>query len=280
MSFNKKANWAMLLPCLGFLLFYVVPYIASFYYAFTNNAFDTEFVGFKNFADVLYNHVYRMALGNTLVFTVAGVFMLMAFSIFISILFSLAGRAYAALRIAFILPMLLPTAGVSLIWRMVFNPGGQLNFSAQIYTNLWQRLFSPQLIPLYLLFIWKYCGINIIIISSAMADIPEEIGQAASLDGITPFGLYRHIIIPMAAPAFFFSLILSFVNSFRIYKEIFYLFGGEYPPSSVYMLQHFMNNHFQKLNYQLLSAGGIVFLIIICTPVLVFLRRQTRKGDL
>ena len=257
----------------GFMLFYTVPFFYSFRYAFTRNAFDMVFVGFDNFKSVLENNTYLLALGNTVRFTLLGVALIMLFSLFISLLFSMAGPKYSPLRAVFVLPMLLPTAGLSLIWRTVFNPNGALNFSVSISSGFWGELLSPQLIPLYLLFLWKYCGFNIILISSAMTGISSDIYDAARLDGAGLAGVYRRIIIPLIRPALFFSLVLSFVNSFRIFKEIYYLFGGDYPPNAVYMVQHFMNNQFSKLNYQLLSAGAILFTALIAglilTPYLI-----------
>ena len=285
MTYKKKAVFIMLPALAGFLLFFILPFFGSFKYAFTRNAFDSSFVWFDNFKSVLSNHIYRLALGNTTRFTLLGVTAIMLFSLIVSLLFTLAGPKYSFLRAAFILPLLLPTAGVSLIWKVIFNPDGALSFSTHISSGFWGELVSPQLVPLYLLFLWKYCGFNIILISSAMTGIPSEIYDAARLDGAGLVKIYSRIIVPLIRPALFFCLILSFVNSFRIFKEIYYLFGGDYPPNSVYMVQHFMNNQFSKLNYQLLSAGAIVFTAIIVFLVLggirlsrgeAFFRRRLR----
>ena len=263
LTYKKKAVFIMLPAMAGFLLFFTVPFFGSFRYAFTRNAFDSTFVLFDNFTSVLTNHIYMLALGNTLRFTLLGVTAIMLFSVVVSLLFTLAGPKYSFMRAAFVLPLLLPTAGISLIWRVIFNPNGALSFSTNFSTGFWGELVSPQLLPLYLLFLWKYCGFNIILISSAMAGIPTEIYDAARLDGAGAVKIYSKMIVPLIRPALFFCLILSFVNSFRIFKEIYYLFGGDYPPNSVYMIQHFMNNQFNKLNYQLLSAGSIVFTFIV-----------------
>lgn len=271
-NYKKKAVLIMLPALAGFMLFFTAPFFGSFKYAFTRNAFDAAFVGLENFKDVLSNNVYMLALGNTVRFTLFGVTAIMLFSLAVSLLFTVAGPKYSFLRVAFVLPLLLPTAGVSLIWRVIFNPDGALSFSTSVSTGFWGEIISPQLIPLYLLFLWKYCGFNIILISSAMTSIPPEIFDAARLDGAGLGAVYRRIVVPLIRPALFFCLILSFVNSFRIFKEIYYLFGGDYPPNSAYMVQHFMNNQFGKLNYQLLSAGAIVFTAIIVVLVLGGLR--------
>ena len=263
MSYKKKAVLVMLPSLAGFMLFYTLPFFYSFRYAMTRSVFDASFVGLGNFGRVLANDTYMLALGNTVRFTILGVALIMLFSLFVSFLFSQAGPKYSPLRAAFIIPMLLPTAGLSLIWRVIFNPDGALSFSANISSGFWGELVSPQLVPLYLMFLWKYCGFNIILITSAMAGIQTELYDAARLDGAGLFNIYRRIIIPQIRPVLFFCLILSTVNSFRVFREIYFLFGGDYPPNSVYMIQHFMNNQFGRLNYQLLSAGAIMFTAII-----------------
>jgi len=242
------------------MFLYVLPFFWSFIYAFTNNPLQLQFVGFQNFIASFQNPFYMLALRNTLFFTVFGVSLIMIFSTVVSLMLVKAGKKYAPLRMAFILPMLLPTAGSALVWRAMFNADGNLDF-------LW---------PVYLIFIWKYCGFNIILTVAAVSNIPKEIYESASLDGAGVFNVHFWMTLPLIRPTLFFVTVLSTVNSFRIYKEMFYLFGTNYPPDSVYMMQYYMNNSFNRLNYQMLSSGAIIFAFIVFIIVFVAYRFENK----
>jgi len=263
LSYKQKARLLMIPGLSGFLVFYVIPFLGSFAYAFTNNPLQMQFVGFANFVASFQNKYYMLALRNTVIFTIIGVSLIMLFSIVVSVMISTVGRRIAFIRMAFILPMLLPTAGVALVWRTWLNPNGALESTAAFFPGILGELFSPQMIPVYLMFVWKYCGFNIILLVAAIASIPHEVYESAALDGASGLSLHVKITIPMIRPTVFFATILSITNSFRIYKEMYYFYGTDYPPDSVYMLQYYMNNLFNKINYQMLSAGAILFALIV-----------------
>jgi len=268
----------LLIPGLaGFLVFYIIPFVWSFAYAFTNNPLQMRFIWFDNFAASFENPYYLLALRNTLVFTVAGVAVIMVFSTALSIALSAAGRKYKLLRMAFILPMLLPTAGVALVWRAWFNPAGGLPGAEAVLPGVLGELFSPQMLPVYLMFVWKYCGFNIVLTVAAISGIPSEVYEAAALDGASGLRLHLKITLPMIRPTLFFTGVLSVVNSFRVFKEIYYLYGMDYPPDSAYLMQYYMNNSFNKLNYQMLSTGAIIFALIVFVIVFFGYRYDTKK---
>ena len=257
-------------------MFYVVPFFWSFQYALTNNSFERKFSGLDNFVWSFQNPYYRIALGNTFLFTFLGVAVMVVFSLLVSVMLVSAGEKFGFLRVAFVLPILLPTAGIALIWRTIFNPHGVL-LNAPALPGLWGKVFSLEMLPVYLLFLWKYSGFNIILITAAITRIRGEIYEAASLDGAKGWSMHRYITLPMIRPTLFFVTVFSMVNSFRIYKEIYYLFGDGYPPNAVYIIQYYMNNHFQKLNYQYLSSGAIIFALIVFIIVGVAYRLDQKQ---
>ena len=277
MPFRKKCIFLLLPASAGFLLFYVIPFFGSLYYAGTKNTFDHSFVFLDNFISSFQNEFFLLALKNTLMFTVIGVGAIMVFSLVISILLVSAGKRYRFLRAAFVLPMLLPTAGVAQIWRSLFNSGNRLVSAQSVLPGLLGEVFNPQILPVYLLYVWKYCGFNIILLVSAISSIEKEVYEAAALDGASGLRLHWRITAPMIRPTLFFAAVLSFVNSFRIFKEIYYLFGDDYPPDPVYFVQYYMNNNFHKLNYQMLSSGAIIFASVIFVMVLFGYRSDAKK---
>lgn len=248
---------------LGFFVLYVFPFGQSICYSVIASAFDRTFVGFANYQAVWENAYYRLALANTLQFTSASTAMLVLLSLALSLALHGGGRFVGQLRIAFVLPMLLPTAAVIPLFKLMF-PQERLYELAQRWGNGWAfRL------PVYMLYLWKNAGYNVILLTTALALVPREVEEAAALDGAQGLRKLTAITLPMIAHALFFVVVLSVVQSLRVFKEA-YLLYGTYPDPSIYLVQHYMNNHFTKLNYQNLTAGAILFALPVGVAVAVY----------
>lgn len=241
---------------LAFILFYIVPFALSFYYSAIESAFSKRFVGLQNYASVIGNKYFRLALMNTFEFVLTGVPVLTVLSLALSVMLHSLGGRYPLIRGAFILPMLLPTASVVPIFRLLFADG-------------FIRL------PVYLLYYWKNAGFGIILLMAAQMMIPGDIYEAAALDGARGFRRFFSITLPLIAPTLFFTSVLAIVQALRIFKEVYLLYGA-YPDPSIYLVQHYMNNHFFKLNYQNLTAGAIMFALIVYAIVAAFYRFERR----
>jgi multiple sugar transport system permease protein len=198
-----------------------------------------------------------LALKNSLLLIIVCVPILILLALFISLALAYGIKKLKASRIAFILPMILPTASIVLVWRLVFQD-------------------NESVLPIYTLFIWKNIGICIVLLTAAFTSIDNEIFEAASLEGTTTFQLHRYITVPLVAPTILFTILLSIVNSFKVFKESFLYFGGKYPPESNYTLQYYMNNNFLKLDYQALATGAILTSVLIFIIVLGGLTLQRR----
>lgn len=101
----------------------------------------------------------------------------------------------------------------------------------------------PPFGSLLILYVWKYMGLNIVILLTGIAAIPKDMIDAAEIDGAGNFCQDIYLILPNISPTIFFTVILSVVNSLKIYKES-YLLYGKYPSDSVYMMQNYLDNHF------------------------------------
>ena len=130
--------------------------------------------------------------------------------------------------------------------------------------------------PIYALFIWKYIGICIILLTAALTTIDREVYEAAKIDGAKIGTIYRKITVPMIAPTIFFTVLLSIVNSFKIFKESYLYYGNKYPPNHSYTLQYYMNNNFLKFDYQALATSSILTSLLVLVIVVLGLRIQRR----
>jgi len=171
----------------------------------------------------------------------------MGFSIAAAVLISQYALRFSVVQSAFFLPVLLPSASFVMFWQAYLNDIQPFN-------------------SLVLFYIWKYAGLNIMLILTALCTVPKELIEAADIDGAGKFKKIRKILLPMISPTLFFTFILSIVNSLKIFRESYLLYGA-YPDENVYMLQNYLNNHFAKLNYQNISTASIFFALAVYTVV-------------
>lgn len=263
---NRKLSWRIkciicMLPSLaGTAAFFVIPYFRVLFYSLIDNQFKRNFVGLDNYIITLRNEYFRLALKNSLLLIAVCIPALIICALLIAIAITFLIKKHTAVRTAFILPMVIPTAGVALIWRLFFKD-------------------TSTVLPLYLLFIWKNIGICIILMTAAFSSIDSSVFEAARLDGAGLFRLHTKITVPMIAPTILFCILLSIVNSFKIYKESYLFYNTNYPPEHSYTLQYFMNNHFLKLNYQRLSTSAVLTSAIVLIIVLIGFKVQRRYSQ-
>ncbi len=112
------------------------------------------------------------------------------------------------------------------------------------------------------LFLWKNLGYNMILFMAALSSIPKDILEVAVLESATPVQIFWHIKLRYMSSTILFVTIMSLINSFKVFREI-YLLKGDYPYDTMYMLQHFMNNTFGKLDYQKMSAAAIMMAVVM-----------------
>ncbi len=239
-----KRKWILMaLPFFaGFLLFYVIPFGHSFYYSLIESAFVHTFVGFSNYARVAANPYYRLALGNTARLIVLAVPALVLLALLLSLVMFYANGRFRFMRAALLLPLLLPSAAIV--------PGFEKLSAINIQ------------LPVYAVYVWKNTGFLMVLLVAALVMIPREVFEAAEMDGARGVKKFFSITLPLLMPALFFCTGLAVVYNLRVFREAFLLYGA-YPDTSLYLMQHYMNNHFVKLNYQNLSAGAMMFSALV-----------------
>lgn len=275
------AGFAFALPSLsGFALFFAVPFVISLYYCFTEGVGGAKFVGLKNFNDLLHSGSFLLAAKNTIIFNAISVPLIMALSLIFAILLNRQLKGLSFFRSSFILPMVIPAASVILVWNIMFSQYGVLNnFLNTFGINAdvdWIRSDWSMWV-LVLLYVWKNCGYNVILLLAGLNNIPREYYEAARIDGARPIDCFTRITIPFLVPTGFFVFMISIVNSFKVFREA-YLLAGSYPSMKIYMLQHFMNNNFMNLSYQRLTTAAFLMAIIVALLVAALYKIEGKFG--
>ncbi|RCX14291.1 multiple sugar transport system permease protein [Anaerobacterium chartisolvens] len=212
-------------------------------------------------------------------FNAIAVPLIVIFSFSFALLLNRQIKGLAFFRSFFILPLVIPVASVILVWNIMFNEYGVVNgilsnFNLQPVDWLRSDWSMAVLIILYL---WKNCGYNMILFAAGLNSIPKEYYESARIDGAGWYTCLSKITIPFLIPTGFFVVMISVINSFKIFREA-YLLAGSYPSLRIYMLQHFMNNNFFNLSYQRLTTAAFIMSVGIALLVLVLFKIEARFG--
>jgi multiple sugar transport system permease protein len=262
---------------LGFAVFFFIPFFIGFYYSLMDSPVDGSFVGTDNYANLLNNPIFRRAAFNTFRFTVICVPLNMLLSMGLAMLLNRTIYLRSLLRIGFVAPLVIPVASVVLVWQVIFSLNGSLNGTLVawgIKPEDWLES-DKALYVVILVYLWKNIGYNMILFLAGLQNIPADYYEAASMDGAGAFRKWYNITLVYLTPTTFFVLIMSIINSFKVFRET-YLLAGEYPHESIYMLQHFMNNMFKSLDYQKLTSAAFLMALVIVALVFIFFMVERR----
>ena len=265
------SNICVLPSFIGVMLFFFVPFCIVIYYSLINNPVLKEFVGLDNYAKLFSNAAFVKAVRNTAFFSLVSVPLAVVLSLGLAILLERNIPGKSIFRTFFLSPLMVPTASVVLVWQVIFHNHGTLNQLIEHFGgNSVDWIKSPygQLV-IICMFLWKNLGYNMILFMSALCAIPRDIIEVADLEGAGSWYKFIHIKLRYLSPTILFVLILSLINSFKIFREV-YLLTGNYPQDKLYMLQHFMNNTFNSLDYQKLSSAAVL-LALVMIVIIAFL---------
>ena len=264
---------------LGMLLFYVIPFGVVVYYSLIAGTLDHSFVGLQNYKNVLENGAFKIAVHNTAVFSALSVPLAVILSMLMALMLECRIPAKSQFRTFFLSPMMVPIASIILVWQVLFHANGAVNeFLAVFGADKIDWLKSDYcMVVIVLLFLWKNLGYNMILFMAALNNIPKDLIEVADMDGATTWFKFRNIIVRYLSPTILFVTILSLINSFKVFREV-YLLTGEYPVESLYMLQHFMNNTFKALDYQKLSAAAVLMAIVMVIIIALLFFFEDKLG--
>ena len=264
---------------IGMLVFFLIPFVICFILSLTDSISSMKFVGIDNYVDIISSRTFRLAVWNTIKFIIVAVPLIMIFSLTIAMLLYQKLAGFEFFRSIFVFPLVLPVSSVILFFQLVFAENGFANdFLSLLGLPVKNWLDSSySFVVLVILYIWKNCGYNIILFLAALNSIPKVYYEAAEMDTESRISKLRYITLPMIRPYLFFILVISIINTFKSFKEA-YILCGNYPNENIYMIQHFMNNNFQNLNYTRLSVGAILIFAIIFIFIFILLKFR-KNGD-
>ncbi|MDR3190272.1 MAG: sugar ABC transporter permease [Lactobacillaceae bacterium] len=272
-------GWMYVLPMLIVVgVFSIYPIISSlamsFYtqYNFITNEIGA--VGFDNFAFIFNDPNFRSAMFNTLVFVAGVVPLQVVISLIVAVLLNRIKFLAGFFRSIYFLPFVTSTVAISMVWRWIYNKdAGLLNYLLSfvgIHPINWLNDPHYAMLALIILAIWKGLGFNIMLYLVALNNVDKGLYNAAKLDGAGAWSSFWHVTLPMISPMTFLVSVNGVIGSFKVFDEVFALFGGQPGPgnSALTMVYYLYRLFYEQNQYGRAAASGVVLFGMILTVTL------------
>ena len=263
---KKSSGYILIAPLvLGCLVFYLAPFLLVLRFSFSaGSGKSIRWVGLENYQRLMRNDSFVLAFSNSMKFFAVGLPLIMVLAYLIALLMQKQADRHKLLKSVFLFPYIMPVAGTVLLVDLRFSEAGLLNRLMDflgVPASHW--LSGPSAFWITIgLYLWKNVGYAVILLLAGLITIPSDQYESADLDGASSWQKFFFITTPQMWYSVFFALVFSVINGFKCFREIF-LIGGQEPGDEIYMLQHFINNSFESLNYANLSVSSILLLTII-----------------
>ncbi|MDR9853156.1 sugar ABC transporter permease [Paenibacillus sp. VCA1] len=281
---SEKAGYLFILPWfLGLLLFTLGPMVFSLILSFSKWDIITgirsiEFVGLDNFKAIFHDELFYQSLKVTFIFALVSVPLYQIVSILIALLLNMRTRGMKLFRMIYFMPSVIPAVAVSMMWIMIFNPEyGILNRALAwfgIEGPAWLQDPSYALGALIVMGIWGV-GNTIIIYLSGLQGVPEELYEAAQLDGAGPFRRFASVTVPMISPTIFFNLIMGIIGGFQYFTQAFVMTNGGPLNSTLFYNLYLYNKAFVSFEMGYASALSWILFAIILLFTLIVIRSSS-----
>ena len=282
---GRKYAWVclFLLPSLsGLALFTLIPILASL--GLTLYEWDLltppRFVGLDNFQRLIHDRNFWTALAHTLYFIVGYIPLVMIISLGVAVVLNQKLKGVILFRAALFIPVVSAWVAVALLWKWIFNPKfGIVNYLLGligIQGPAW--LFDPQwaMPAIIITSVWKDIGFVMVMFLAGLQGIPTEYYEAAAIDGASGWRRFRHITLPLLSPTTFFALIISLINSFQVFDQVWIMTGGGPAGATSVLVEQIVKNAFSysRMGYAATLSWVLFLLVFTATALQMRLQKQ------
>lgn len=289
MHLAKKSKFAIIIGLLPALLLYtifaIVPILQSFYYSLMewNGFSEMKFVGLSNFKMLFQDPLFWKSAKNNLFVVIASVLGQIPIALVIALLLNRKLKGAKFFRTIGFLPVVLSTVVISLTWSLIYNTkNGLINellrtVGLESLTQNWLGDTSWSMIAVCITVIWQFVGLYLIIFLAALQNIPEEVLEAAKIDGASEWVTTWKITIPMIWDTIIVAVILCISGSLRTFDLIYVMTHGGPAHSTEVMALYMFNETFNKLQYGYGSAVSVVIFFFSLLLIFIVTKSMGKK---
>lgn len=263
---------------IGFLFFTAGPMIASIYFSFCDYQLliPPKWIGINNYVRIFFNdQLFLKSLWNTFYYTAGSVTLGVLGSLILAVLLNQRIKGETIFRSMFYLPTLTPAVAMAILWGWLFNTEfGLINRTlARIGIKGPAWLYSTEwVIPAFIIMsLWGIGGSRMIILLAGLQGIPQELYDAAEVDGVNWWTRLRYVTLPLLSPSIFFVIVTGIIGSFQVFTTSYIMTGGGPANASLFYVLYLYRNAFEYFKMGYASAlAWILFIIIITLTFLQF----------
>ncbi len=272
---RRAALWFASPWLIGFSLFLLYPLLASLYYSFCDYSVlrSPVWIGGANYRNLFRDEVFWIGLKNTAVYAAMALPFGMLVALSLALLLNTKVRGMTVYRTIFFLPSLVPTIPLAVLWLWVFNGEHGILNEAMRHLGLkgpnWLGDPAWSKPALALLAVWG-AGNAMVIYLAGLQDVPQDLYEAADLDGAGGWAKTWHVTLPMVSPVILFNLIMGIIGTLQVFAEPYVMFPGGSPARSTYFYTMYLFDNaflYHKMGYAC-AMGWIMFLIILALTFL------------
>jgi multiple sugar transport system permease protein len=282
---SQQLGWLalFLLPGLGgLLIFTIMPILASLVLTLFQWDLLTapRFVGLDNYGALLQDRAFWDALRHTLTFIIGYLPLVLILGLAVSLALNAPLRGIGIIRSAFFLPVVSSWVAVALLWSWLFNPRyGLVNYGLSLIGIAgpgW--LFDPHwaMPAIILTSVWKDLGFVVVIFLAGLQAIPQDYYEAAGLDGAGRWAQLWHITLPLLRPTTFFVTIISLINAFQVFDQVWVMTEGGPAGSTSVLVEQVVRHAFSygEMGYAATISWAIFAMVFVVTLLQFYLQRQ------
>ena len=264
-----RAAYLLMLPFLvHFLIVVAYPFVYSVYLSFFDATLNKTpvFVGLGNFIRLATDAQFGHALGNTAYFTLFTVIGETVISLLVAFMMNEQLRGRLVLRTAFFLPVVTSRVIVSIMWSMLFAREGLVNGGLKAVGLPIQPFLASPVQAMWVIIalsVWKNVGYFMVIFLAGLQGVPQELYEAAALDGASRLRQMWHVAIPSLRPVIYFVITISMITSAQLFVQPFIMTNGGPLDSTLSVVQLLYRKSFNDLEFGYGSAMGTVLLVIL-----------------
>jgi len=295
--------WFVLPWIIGLGAFTLYPFAASVYYSFTDFSVlqSPQFIGLSNFREISQDEVFWQALANTFYYAALSIPAGLIVSLSLALMMNAARQGQVLYSVIFYLPHLVPATVTAILWMWMYNPEfGLLNSMLRPFFDVaneirksifpavaiamktdptiawgppaWLSDTAWALPSLVFMALWSV-GQSAFIYLAKLQDVPQEMYEAADIDGASTLQKIRYVTLPMISPIIFFNIIMGIIGAFQVFTEAFIVTKGEGGPAraTTFLPLYIWDNAFRYFRMGYASAmAWILFVIILALTIIAF----------
>lgn len=268
--YKKYVPYLFILPAIAILtVFFFIPFFQTIglsFYDYSNSIYNPNFVGLKNYTDILHSGLFYQVMGNTFLFLVLAVPFLVIFPLFLAVLINQKIRGITLYKILIYLPVIVSIVVAAIAFKWLYAQEGILNY---IVTALgfnpigWLTDSRFSLLSVAIVTIWKGVGYYMMIYLAALMSVPQELYEACDIDGANFLTKHLTVTIPQIMPTIALVSTISIISAMKVFVEIYVMTKGGPLNSSKTIVYYIYERAFENLDLGYASALAVVLLIVI-----------------